>query len=323
MYSNKISGEFDLSKYLFLGLFLLISGVEIFAQTARVISSNGLVVRERPGKDYKKIGGVPKKAIVRILDASGPQDKIDGKKSEWVRIEYGSLSGWVFGAYLKEIKSPSLSKEKFQLYLASAWNALDRSPNTCMYYDYFPQGGMRIFYCHLSHFMTYADLQSYLGFPIFLKGPHSNRDLDWKSLYSFGHYNPEFVKWISEAMIPGATDSNFLRITQAIYDSSIKPLARTTYKVHQIMELHDSNSEELKEELVDFLQTRKGEYDIERFYSYLEDHGINDTGYDGNVVKTCVGFWLRRRIDGTKKDFFQGLVKLLKAYDNQFLINNG
>ena len=40
-----------------------------------------------------------------------------------------------------------------------------------------------------------------------------------------------------------------------------------------------------------------------------------DGGYNGNVVKTAVGFWMRREMDDTKAIFAKGLTKLLQQYD--------
>ena len=40
-----------------------------------------------------------------------------------------------------------------------------------------------------------------------------------------------------------------------------------------------------------------------------------DGGYDGNVTKTAVGFWLRRSLDGTEPAFFEALVRLMNTYE--------
>ena len=51
---------------------------------------------------------------------------------------------------------------------------------------------------------------------------------------------------------------------------------------------------------------------------YLMNHGF-DGGWNGNVVKTAVAFWIRRSIDGTSEEFYKGLDKLLNTYDKDFL----
>jgi hypothetical protein len=54
--------------------------------------------------------------------------------------------------------------------------------------------------------------------------------------------------------------------------------------------------------------------------NYLSRNGF-DGGWDGNVVKTCVAFWIRRTIDGTAQEFNEGLESLLRAYDGDFLLH--
>jgi len=49
-------------------------------------------------------------------------------------------------------------------------------------------------------------------------------------------------------------------------------------------------------------------------FDYFYKHGF-DGGHNGNVVKTCIAFWIRRTIDGTANEFYKGLLKLLKTYD--------
>ena len=44
-----------------------------------------------------------------------------------------------------------------------------------------------------------------------------------------------------------------------------------------------------------------------------------NNGFDGNVVKNVVGFWLRRDIDGTEPLFFDALLTLLETYDAKWL----
>jgi hypothetical protein len=57
-----------------------------------------------------------------------------------------------------------------------------------------------------------------------------------------------------------------------------------------------------------YCQLRRGDYDD------YEDTGF-DGGYEGNVVKTSVGFWLRRSMDGTDREFFDALVTLRNTYE--------
>jgi hypothetical protein len=44
-----------------------------------------------------------------------------------------------------------------------------------------------------------------------------------------------------------------------------------------------------------------------------------DGGFNGNVTKTVVGFWLRRSLDGTMETFAEGLKKLIASYQPELL----
>jgi hypothetical protein len=53
-----------------------------------------------------------------------------------------------------------------------------------------------------------------------------------------------------------------------------------------------------------------------------EDTRLDGGGTDGNVVKTVVGFWLRRTIDGTADEFHANLARQLEPYDSAWLSAN-
>ena len=49
-------------------------------------------------------------------------------------------------------------------------------------------------------------------------------------------------------------------------------------------------------------------------FSYFYEHDFA-AGFDGNVVKSCTAFWIRRSIDGTDDEFYAGLETLIRTYD--------
>src|SRR5688572_10695503 len=88
-------------------------------------------------------------------------------------------------------------KKKEPDLVAKAWVGIHDSPNGCPDdFDYFPGGGMRIFYCHLKTIAAYDAIQKAAGMPIFLSGPHTPTQLLLDQETKFGHYNPEFVRWL-------------------------------------------------------------------------------------------------------------------------------
>lgn len=219
-----------------------------------------------------------------------------------------------------------------------AWMGLSESSNQCEdVFDYFPNGGLRVFWCHASGLVNAAELAQLAGMPIWLSGPHSADQPDFASQTDFGHYNPEFVRWMGDHLIPGEKDEAFRARTQATYDRSVAPLARIMYLTHmKLTAIPGCALAEQKayEAAIGTAKTQGADISgyYERWFYFLNpgfcensrdlealfQNGF-DGGVDGNVTKTAVGFWLRRRLDGTDDEFAAALGRLLKTYDAAWL----
>jgi len=212
------------------------------------------------------------------------------------------------------------------------WRHLDRTTNTCAeHYDYHPQGGMLIFWCHVRPHVDLVEVELLAGVPIWLTGPHSpETGLVWVP-GTFGRYNPAFVRWLVGHAIPG--DDDFRDETQDHYDRFVRPLARTHHAVLAKLRAHPGCAS--REELEYTKVIAAGASDTsggwgphyERWYDFLDpgfcgakDKRVAEGDYNGNVVKTAVGFWLRRSMDGTDREWERGLIKLLDAYDSKWRI---
>jgi hypothetical protein len=200
----------------------------------------------------------------------------------------------------------------------SLWTELPRTTERCGEFDYFPDGGMRNFYCHLLSRIRWVEFCKLVPMKIFLSGPHRDDALVLDARRSFGHYNPAFVKWLGAAFLPAAQDPKFRAATQAIYDAKVRPLARAFHAAHQALAKHRDVFE--KEQKLLLKQLANGgtpEAPYEKFYRLTDDQ------YDGNVTKTAVAFWIRRGVDGTEREFFADLKLLLQTYDKEFLKESG
>lgn len=215
-----------------------------------------------------------------------------------------------------------------------AWKELPNSNYQCFGEDRFPNGGIQDFYCHLKNFSNPLELESYFGEPIFISGPHIPGYLVLDDKREFGYYNPAFPKFLARTLIPASKDSGFKTITEPIYDSYIKKLARTFYATYK--KLH-SNPIFLAKERIRYNRLRKegilDPYYFEKYKSFMhpkfsddEDEKLaskfaslpEDIYFDGEVVKTCVAFWIRRSIDKSDKAFLEGLTLLLITYDPNY-----
>ena len=59
-------------------------------------------------------------------------------------------------------------------------------------FDYFPDGGIQSWFCHLHDVYGLATIQQMTGMPVFLTGPHQ-QEMNMQSRQDFGRYNPAFL----------------------------------------------------------------------------------------------------------------------------------
>lgn len=236
---------------------------------------------------------------------------------------------------------PVIGKESMNSTVESLWMGLPQSKNHCDEYDYFPEGGMRNFWCHLSGELSLATLEEMTGQSVFASGPHTT-SLQLNEGNSFGHYNPKFVSKFAKILIPEASDTSFIANTQSVYDSHVRPLARIHYVTLQKLKQHPECAQKelalyksaIEKGAVTEFKSAIGSYQVgyyERWFYFMNPKFCNssnpdslfddgfDGGYDGNVVKTATGFWLRREMDGTQRQFADALEMLLQRYDAEWL----
>lgn len=219
-----------------------------------------------------------------------------------------------------------------------AWVDLMGSQDNCgQPFDYFPGGGMLSTYCHLMEFATFHQIETIWGKPIFLKGPHQNGQLTHDSKTSFGHYDPDFVRGIANWAIPAAQNEAFKQATHNTYRNGLQPLARTYWATYQKLKANPDYWKAQQAEINEHLEDAgMPDYYYEKYFVFMNPEFIDnrdapidyfyergfDGNYDGNIVKSAVGFWIRRGIDGTAEDFAQGLRQLLEVYDPTFLADH-
>ncbi|PJZ47393.1 hypothetical protein EHQ30_06075 [Leptospira brenneri] len=193
------------------------------------------------------------------------------------------------------------------------------------------------FFCKIQTILSFRKLSEYLGIEIFLSGPHSKYYLELNSQSEFGHYNPEFPLKLREYLLPAKTNPSLYKLTLPIYESFIRNTAREFFIIYQKL---DSNPKFFRKEADRYLllveENRLDPYYLDRFILFLypaftdnEDpeeasrfvYKKGDETIDAQVVKELVGFWIRRKADGTDTEFVLGLVELLKLYDSEFYQN--
>ncbi len=204
-----------------------------------------------------------------------------------------------------------------------------RKDPPCRVFDYFPQGGMRSFYCHLRPLLSYQTAQKLSGVKVFLSGPHTEQRLVFGSS-DFGRYNPAFVRWLNRVAAGIAGNKQLVRATRPVYRKYVSYLAHNMLGAHVKLQ---KNPDYLRREVKSRKWTDYNRYfffmnpnfidNPDRSGSYYWRSGGDGDGFDGNVVKTCVAFWMRRTVDGTSDQFAAALRTLICAYDRGLVYKLG
>lgn len=212
------------------------------------------------------------------------------------------------------------------------WSATSQCPD----YDYFPNGGIQNFWCHRPESLTLGRLRELSGVDLFVSGPHTAAGLRLGEPYTFGRYNPAFVRWLVDKAGPSPRDSALRKVSQSYYDASMRPLAEVMWWAYQKLKADEGCFAREKASYAARISARtlpRGYSDRWFFFhspffcqraasvaqgndawmSFFYENGF-DGGIEGNVTKGAVGFWLRRSMDGTMETFAEGLKKLLASY---------
>ena len=70
-------------------------------ETARVIPSNGLNLRDLPSLNGKVVLTIPYNETVGIIDKNGSLEMISGQTANWYKVDYNGAQGWLWSGYLK------------------------------------------------------------------------------------------------------------------------------------------------------------------------------------------------------------------------------
>ncbi len=235
--------------------------------------------------------------------------------------------------------TPSTSMPASASVIRKAWTSLDAAAQCPPSMAHSDVPGVRALYCSMTPFVSRPALQRLSGIQVFLSGPHTGGAPDLKS-YRFGRYNPAFVRWVTENAIPGSTDNAFRLATQPLYDRVLRGIARAYYVAYRDWEQWPQQFEQIKADYE--RQIRQAGPDPEERHTggpglYLQ-RAIGQfwrdkpptampqiTSHSEQLLfmhshSAALGFWVRRDIDGTKDEFYAGLLKLIRTYDPDLLV---
>lgn len=130
----------------------------------------------------------------------------------------------------------------------------------------------------------------------------------------FAYYNPEIIKWAFKHLIPNSEEKNVQGfLFQNIYDELYRKNVRLL--VESYLFFPDEKSYKVAQE--DYLNAMK-KPDFNGAAYLFRKYGKKDDCEFCFGYPIAIGFWLRRGIDGTNDEIWQGLAKTLQVYDKEW-----
>ncbi len=187
--------------------------------------------------------------------------------------------------------------------------------------------GFRYPYAVLKEYASLEKIQEAAGLNVFVSGPHT-KDLDFNSETSFGHYNAAFVAKTLQALKGSNTNITFKTLGQQVYDKNLKSTARAYYKAYQYVNSSPQVERRSKSSItIDEVMKTYKEYMKEpsqKAGGYIQDvfgiyaNNAEKEGLDWYISNVATGFWVRRKMDNTDKEFFELLEYIVATYDADF-----
>lgn len=186
-------------------------------------------------------------------------------------------------------------------------------------HTWLPERGLRGLYTKAQFALNLAQLEKLSGQRIFRAGPHQNGALQLKAMGEFGHYNPAFLKWAGQHGIPGRQNALLRKELQPVYDRHLKQLARNFYRAYQLLQAEPVRATKAREGYLDRLAAEgKAGLWLQDFFR-PETNRMNQQGHDWYETNVALGFWVRRKLDGSAPECHTLLLALLQTHDAVWL----
>lgn len=155
---------------------------------------------------------------------------------------------------------------------------------------------------------NWADIENFLGIKVILSK-------DKKT--GLNQYNPELIKWITNNLIPDPK-SKGLTLNRLVIKSQLFQDAYNFY-LQKLAREYALVFKNLKENQM--IESERDLYIKEMHKKGFEGYEYLAKKYPG-INAYIYGFWLRRSMDGTIDECWDGLKKVLKSYDKDFFEKN-
>lgn len=164
---------------------------------------------------------------------------------------------------------------------------------------------------YLRSLVPFESLQNDMPMSIFLSGPHYDNKLVLTSKYTFGHYNPEFVKYFGSVMSELLSNKSFVSATKPMVEKyGVLHNLAGLQTIYRVIEKDQASFNKLKsqyqQKLLDGTWPESG-------YSFNLPAELNEQYY-WNWSESHYYFWVRRDIDGTKELWSPIIDSIIYAY---------
>ncbi|MEM7655458.1 MAG: hypothetical protein AAF399_04960 [Bacteroidota bacterium] len=138
---------------------------------------------------------------------------------------------------------------------------------------------------------------------------------------AFHAYRPEIVRWGYENLIPDPSSQIAGMRAQDLYQQVFARFFRLLAESYVWLEKHQGKAEEQRyQQQFDQVGFDGLAYLEERFADKLPLYETNDAA-ESFTPAVAIGFWLRRGLDGSQADFWEGLSRVMLQYDQQWFVS--
>ncbi len=168
------------------------------------------------------------------------------------------------------------------------------------------QGILSIYNDLVKKNLSYSQLSVISPYPIFLSGPHDEKQLVLRDKVSFGHYNPLFLKWIYYQLFHLLSYEQLTDKTKVLFRSYFLAELSEYRDYYIYLITHPSFFDKLNHEYQACMNQEKSAIKQEPDGCFIYA--------DLSVEDRYLNFWLRRYSDGTYKDIFMIIELLYDTY---------
>ena len=170
--------------------------------------------------------------------------------------------------------------------------------------------------------LSTATVAAAFGKPIWRSGPHGQARAKLNHKKSFGHYNPEFVRWLTTSVPTPKENPVAFKLASRVYKRSMALIARTWYAVGLKIKREPACKRLLRQQ--HRMHVRRGSTAWRSFELMMHPRFCHNprqarpTTWRRDLVGQAAAWWARRHADGTAGLWMQFFNRSMKTFDGAF-----